>query len=99
MNDDPNPETRLQATVYGRVQGVNFRYFTASAARQLGLNGWVANRWDGTVEVMAEGKRGALEELLTLLHRGSPYSRVSRIAATWQTSSGEYDGFTVRNVG
>lgn len=84
--------------MHGRVQGVNFRYFTARAARQLNLGGWVANRWDGTVEVIAEGSRGALDEFLGLLHKGPPYSNVARVAALWRPSTGEYPSFTVRNT-
>ena len=43
-------EARLHAIVHGRVQGVNFRYYTVRTAQRLGLTGWVANRWEGTVE-------------------------------------------------
>lgn len=46
---------RLYAVVEGRVQGVGFRYFTQERAVLLGLNGWVRNRWNGTVELIAEG--------------------------------------------
>ena len=46
MEDRPEPETRLRATVHGRVQGVSFRYYAIREAERLGLTGWVANRWD-----------------------------------------------------
>ena len=39
----------------GRVQGVGFRYFAACAAQKLGLTGWVANNWDGSVTLEAQG--------------------------------------------
>jgi len=42
--------------VHGRVQGVGFRYFVERVARQLGLDGYVKNRADGTVEVYASGR-------------------------------------------
>jgi hypothetical protein len=48
---------RVEATVYGRVQGVSFRYYTQQKARQLGLTGWVANHPDGSVRLVAEGPR------------------------------------------
>ena len=46
---------RLRAIVHGRVQGVNFRYYTRQQARQLGVTGCVRNLWDGTVEVWPKG--------------------------------------------
>jgi len=47
---------RLHVTINGRVQGVGFRMATQKQARTLGLVGWVANRMDGSVEVVAEGE-------------------------------------------
>ena len=60
-----NDQQRLHAGVTGRVQGVVFRYYVVTEAAGLGLNGWVRNRRDGSVEVMAEGTK----EKLTALHR------------------------------
>ena len=48
---------RLEAIVYGYVQGVYFRYYTKREAENLGLTGWVANRSDGAVQVVAEGDK------------------------------------------
>ncbi len=58
---------RLHAIISGRVQGVNFRYYTVQEAQRLNTVGWVCNSSDGTVEVMAEGPREQLEMLLTFL--------------------------------
>ena len=63
-------EARLHASVRGLVQGVSFRYYTLHRARELGLRGYVRNLWDGSVEVVAEGPRQSLEQLLTWLHQG-----------------------------
>jgi acylphosphatase len=87
---------RLHARVYGRVQGVNFRYYTQREATVLGLTGWVANRFDGSVELVAEGERADLAKLLTFLHRGSPSARVDRVEAKWGETSGAFDRFRVR---
>jgi acylphosphatase len=87
---------RLHARVYGRVQGVNFRYYTQREANRLGLSGWVANRFDGSVEVVAEGERQGLQGLLQYLHRGPPSARVDRVQAEWEASSGEFNRFRVR---
>lgn len=96
MGEKPKPEARLHAVVQGRVQGVNFRYYTIRTARRLGLTGWVANRWDGTVETVAEGQREQLNKFLAFLHRGSPSSVVQRVDAEWETPSGKFDRFGVR---
>jgi acylphosphatase len=90
------PEARLHAVVHGRVQGVNFRYYTVRNAQTLGLTGWVANRWDNTVETVAEGPRGALTQLQDFLHRGPPSAMVQRVDAAWETPTGEFRHFGVR---
>ena len=90
------PMARLHAIVHGRVQGVNFRYYTMMTAQQLGLNGWVANRWDGTVETVAEGPRDALTEFLAFLHKGSPSAFVQRVDERWEAATGEFTRFRVR---
>jgi len=88
--------TRLHATVEGRVQGVGFRYFVLEAAETLGLTGWVRNRWDESVEVLAEGERQALEKLLEALRRGPRAAFVTRVQADWDTASGEFADFRVK---
>ena len=87
---------RLYAVVLGTVQGVGFRYSTLDVARRLGLHGWVRNRTDGTVEVMAEGQRDTLERLLEFLHRGPSGARVTRVNASWIAATGEFKSFGVR---
>ena len=69
----------LYVAVRGRVQGVGFRWFVRERARALGLTGWVRNRQDGTVEVLAEGTDAALRELRTLLRAGPSGARVSEV--------------------
>ena len=97
MSQQLRQEARLRAIVRGRVQGVNFRYHTVGVARQLGLSGWVANRWDGAVETVAEGERQALEKFKAFLGRGSPSSIVSQVDVSWaETPTGEFMTFRVR---
>jgi acylphosphatase len=91
-------QARLHAIVHGSVQGVNFRYYTIQTASRLGLTGWVANRWDGTVETVAEGPREALDKLLAFLHRGSPSAWVERVDANWQAPTSEFEDFRARYV-
>lgn len=87
---------RLHALVSGRVQGVGFRYFVRRAAQALSLDGWVRNLRDGRVELVAEGPRGALEDLLGTVQRGPRGSDVSAVSRDLGEASGEFSGFGVR---
>jgi acylphosphatase len=96
MNEEIN--SRLSATVSGKVQGVSFRYFVVEQAIQLGLTGWVRNKWNGTVEVCAEGSRKNLEILLVDLRQGPPMAWVDDICFEWQAYRGEFKDFLVRGT-
>ena len=89
-------EVRLTAIVTGRVQGVYFRAYTQRKAERLGVRGYALNRTDGAVEVVAEGERAVLEQLLTWLWRGSPDARVTNVAAQWGQVTGVSASFEVR---
>lgn len=88
--------TRLHAIVRGIVQGVNFRYATRREAQRLLLTGWVRNRPDGTVEVIAEGPQAQLERLLDFLRSGPPMARVTGVEVNWQPATGEFAAFEIR---
>lgn len=87
---------RLHARVSGRVQGVFYRATVQRRATELGLAGWVANRPDGTVELVAEGPRAACEQLLEFCRQGPPAARVSEVEHEWLEASGGRDEFRVR---
>lgn len=87
---------RLEALVYGRVQGVYFRQYTLQKANSLGLDGWVANLPNGAVKVVAEGPERALQRLVAWLNEGSPAAHVDFVDAHWADASGEFAGFDVR---
>jgi acylphosphatase len=91
--------SRLHATVEGRVQGVSFRYFVTEQAQLLGITGWVRNRLNGAVEVLAEGPHNRLELLLKALHKGPPAAYVSDVQVEWLEGSGEFTSFWVRSTG
>jgi acylphosphatase len=87
----------LSATIYGRVQGVFFRYFVQNIARGLGLNGYVRNLARGdAVEVQAEGEKRQLNKLLEQLKVGPSGARVERVEVKWTDYSGQFDDFSVR---
>ena len=63
-------ETAARLIVTGRVQGVGYRWWTVGQARRFGLRGWVRNRRDGSVEILAIGEPRALDRLQTVCARG-----------------------------
>ena len=87
---------RLHLIVHGRVQGVFFRGAALDEAHDLGLTGWVRNRPDRTVEIVAEGDRRNLEMLLAWAYQGPPSARVDRVDTEWLPASGEFHEFTIR---
>lgn len=89
---------RLHALVEGHVQGVGFRYFVLSRAQQLHLTGWVRNTFDGNVEVLAEGEKTDLDELLDALRAGPRSSFVSKVNEKWEPALGEFRLFDVRST-
>ncbi len=93
-----NNNQRLHARVFGRVQGVGFRYFVLGAASELGLVGWVRNRRDGSVEVLVEGELETLKKLVKSLHRGPRSSAVKEVKTELQQATGEYESFFARGT-
>lgn len=89
-------EAQLRAIVHGLVQGVGFRWSVRQIGRQLNLRGYVRNQRDRTVEVVAEGPKRALQELLSYLQTGPSGAVVERVDSEWLPSSGRYYGFEVR---
>jgi len=87
---------QLYAIVRGQVQGVNFRSSTQDQATRLGLAGWVRNRPDGAVEVVAEGPRPALEQLLAFLQHGPRAASVSQVEPAWRPATQSFQPFEVR---
>ena len=88
---------RLQAVVHGRVQGVSFRYYTQRRAAELGLTGYVRNEWDGTVMVVAEGPRQAVQQLLACLQVGPRAAFVTQVDTQWPAPTGGFDRLEVRH--
>ena len=90
--------SRLHINVEGRVQGVGFRYFVVENAQRLNLSGWVRNRWDGSVELVAEGNRQSLDNLLAAVRRGPRSSMVLGIKIDWGEATGEFRDFRVKTT-
>ena len=85
-----------QVRVTGRVQGVFFRAWTMDEARSLGLNGWVRNCSDGSVEAHIEGDEDAIDELIDLIREGPPDARVEKVEVEFADAEG-LNSFEVRH--
>ncbi len=79
---------RAHIFVSGFVQGVFFRAFTERKANELGINGWARNMPDGRVEIVAEGSKNAIDELISCLRIGPPRARVESVDVRWEEPSG-----------
>jgi acylphosphatase len=86
---------RAHVTVSGRVQGVGYRAFAASAASRLGLLGGVRNLEDGRVELEVEGAKAAIEALLPELKTGPPAGHVTRIETEWKEATQRFLRFSI----
>ena len=78
------------------MQGVGFRYFALDAARRDGLNGYVMNHEDGSVEAVAEGEAEALDRFERALRRGPSRSRVEHVVVDDTTPQMLDTGFEIR---
>ena len=87
--------TRRRVVVHGRVQGVFFRGSTVERAREVGVNGWVRNRPDGTVEAVFEGSPEQVAEMVSYCRQGPPWARVERIEE-FEEAPEDLGGFGVR---
>ena len=88
----------VTALVSGQVQGVFYRAFTTRVAKSLGLRGYVRNLPPQThsVEVVAEGEKSKLEELVRQLEGGPPEALVEKVDVKWSDFTGEFVNFEIR---
>lgn len=86
---------RANVRVSGIVQGVFFRAYTREKAAQLGVTGWVRNRYDGTVEGLFEGNKEAVSRLINWCRKGPPGARVKDVEVEWDDYTGEFDDFFI----
>jgi acylphosphatase len=100
---DLNYHERMHITqhflVSGRVQGVNFRYFTRQNAIEIGLCGWVRNLSDGRVEALVCGARVDLDELQRRLERGPERAVVQNIETEVVDQQGNMKDFKITEDG
>jgi acylphosphatase len=80
----------------GRVQGVGFRYFVRSRAKELHIHGYVRNGWGGTVEIEAEGEKKDLETLLDYLKIGPTRARVTQLDVSELPCKNYFEDFEIK---
>lgn len=68
--------------ITGRVQGVWYRAWTRETAENLGLNGWVRNRMDGSVEALVSGEASKVDDLIKRCWDGPSAAKVEGVSAT-----------------
>ncbi len=93
--EDREDQSRVRLRIEGRVQGVFFRYSTVEEAVRLRLGGWVRNCPDGSVEVVAEGPRQNIEDLIRWCHHGPPGARVHNVRIQREDYKGEFENFRI----
>ena len=95
MKTPSNKRRRVHLTIKGYVQGVGFRFFTLQNGTQLRLNGWVRNKFNGNVEVLAEGSEKDLYALIQEIRRGPPSAEVQDVEIAWEEPKDDLPPFTV----
>jgi len=87
---------RRHANVYGKVQGVGFRYTAQEVAWRLDLYGWIRNRACGTrVECVVEGPEDSVQAFVSWLEQGPPYAEVERVEVEPDGSSEALKPFAI----
>lgn len=81
--------------VYGRVQGVGFRYFVQAAAERLGLTGSVCNCPDSTVEISVAGNPRRIEEFIQQVKQGPSLARVDHLDIQDLPDPQDYESFSI----
>jgi acylphosphatase len=84
----------LHLRIWGRVQGVGFRYYTKIEARRRGVSGWVRNRSDGSVEAVVHGPQKAVDGLVEWVRHGPPSANVTDVQVS--VAAGIYEKFETR---
>jgi acylphosphatase len=88
-------QKRIHLVIWGRVQGVYFRASAAREAKRLGLTGWVKNRPDGAVEIVAEGEEDRVKDFLAWAQHGPSTARVDHVETRWKSYTGEFASFVI----
>jgi acylphosphatase len=89
---------RAHLYISGRVQGVNFRYYTWQQALISGVTGWVRNLMDRRVEAVFEGDENSVQGMIDWCYKGPPSARVDQVVTYWEEPTGEFTDFEIRST-
>jgi len=92
-----NKSSRIHLQVFGRVQGVGYRFNCYRQACSLGLTGWVRNLPDDSVEIVAEGSAAALKAFSAWCRKGPTFADVEHVTETPEPASGEFPVFEIKD--
>lgn len=92
------PTRTVHVRIEGRVQGVGYRLWAERKAAELGLVGWVRNRYDGSVEAVFQGPRATVDAMIEACRRGPSAAAVTDVVARTE-EAGSFAGFVVRGTG
>lgn len=85
----------LKVKIYGRVQGVGFRYAAKREADKLGLTGFARNEDGGVVVIEAQGEEDALKKFLGWCHKGPWFAKVDKVEEEWSDNKKEFENFDI----
>ena len=89
--------SEIHCIVKGRVQRVGYRDFVEQYAKEHGLNGWIRNNADGSVESVIQGMPDELKTCIESLNQGSLLARVESMSVDWRTPEKQFSDFSVRS--
>lgn len=87
---------RLAIKIYGRVQGVAFRYWAKQKAEELGANGFIKNEPDGSISAEAEGDEERVERFLEWCRHGPDFAEVGKVEFISLDNIKGYRDFTIK---
>jgi acylphosphatase len=88
-------KSRKQIFIYGKVQGVGYRYSAFDVAVKLGIKGWVKNKHDGSVEAMLEGDEEILDRMVEWCKSGPIMAHVENVEVYDYNYIGEFTDFRI----
>ncbi len=89
-------EYRAHVVVSGLVQGVGYRYFVYRKAKDYNLKGYVKNLYSDDVEVMLEGDKGVILDLIQELKTGPISAHITGIKVEWEEGQSEFEDFQIK---
>lgn len=96
-SNDKNNKIRVHIRISGRVQGVAFRYYARNMANRLGIKGWIRNLPDGDVEVVIEGMKNRIVQMISWCKKGPNLAIVENVKIDRQPYAGEFQQFNIRS--